>query len=91
MNNYEIIENYMPPFPNDKTRPSTVVRSGVWFLRYSIGPRTGTFWDTCGDDFLDADLAKSEADKAPEVPKGSPYMEFRIPLTPKLGEEEEGC
>jgi hypothetical protein len=63
----EIIPNYMPPYPRPDTKPTVVIRhkpSGL-FLRYSKGPRTGSFWDIYGEDFHDIELAKSELWKAP--------------------------
>lgn len=65
----EIIDGYMPPYPQKLTRPSVVVRCGRWFLRYSKGPQTGSFWDLYGDNFHSVDLAKSELAKAPPVPR----------------------
>ena len=53
----EIITEYMPPNPNEYTRPRIVVRylhesDMQWYLRYSKGPQQGFFWDSYGDDLL---------------------------------------
>ena len=58
----EIIPDYMPPYPDDRTQPSCVVaytnpKGDQSFLRYSGGPGTGTFWDIYGDDFHNPELA----------------------------------
>lgn len=66
----EIIPAYMPPFPQPTTRPSVAIRHGKRFLRYSVGPRQGFFWDVYGDDFQTPELAllalcQAEAPPAP--------------------------
>jgi hypothetical protein len=57
----QIIEGYMPPFPNAETLPKCVIqykyKDRTCFLRYSAGPRQGYFWDVYGDDFQTAELA----------------------------------
>ena len=75
----EIISGYRPPFGKD-TLTRVVVRCGEWWLRHSKGPRTGTFWDIYGDDFLNVDIARAELAKAPPVPEGKPYREYVISL-----------
>lgn len=82
----EIIENYMPPYPGPTTKPAVVVRCGEWFLRYSKGPETGTFWDAYGEDFHTVDLARSELAKAPPVRTDKPYVTFTLPI--HMGEDD---
>jgi hypothetical protein len=67
---FEIIPNYMPPYPDRDTKPSVVIRHKPCgnFLRHSGGPRTGSFWDLYGDDFLTVELATVELSKAPPCP-----------------------
>ena len=60
-----IIENYMPPFPNDRTRPTLVIKFRESFLRYSNGPAQGFFWDVYGDDFQSVGLAMRAILNAP--------------------------
>lgn len=64
----QIIPNYMPPFPQRDARPKCVVGwhgvSNLYYLRHSLGPGTGTFWDNYGDDFLFPELALIELSKA---------------------------
>lgn len=76
----EIIDGYMPPFPGEHTKPTVVIRCGEWFLRYSKGPETGSFWDAYGEDFQTVDLARRELAKAPPVPSGKPYVTYSFPL-----------
>lgn len=72
-----IVPEYMPPYPDDKTRPSCVVRVSHgdepdpdnWsYLRHSSGPRQGHFWDCYGDDYLNPNLALIALLKAPPPP-----------------------
>jgi hypothetical protein len=79
----EIIENYMPPFPRADTKPITAIRCGEWFLRYSKGPKTGSFWDMYGEDYQSVELAREELVKAPPVPTHKPYLEFKLPMRDK--------
>lgn len=64
----EILPQYREPHqkPED-ARTRCVVRHvpSDLFLRYSRGPRTGTFWDVYGEDFLTEALATVELAKAP--------------------------
>lgn len=62
--NVEIVINYMPNHPDERTKPRVIIRYKTAYLRYSGGPGTGTFWDCYGDDFLNLDLAFFEALKA---------------------------
>lgn len=55
-----IIENYMPPYPDERTKPKTVIKYRNSFLRTSRGSWTGSFWDCYGADFHDLDLAFAE-------------------------------
>lgn len=64
MRHCRVIPNYMPPYPNEHTRPTVVVQwrnpedeSKTQFLRHSAGPLQGTFWDMYGDDFHSPELA----------------------------------
>lgn len=70
MRQCEIVPDYMPPFPTADTKPTCVVRwrdprgsksddpeHRYTYLRYSQGPRQGTFWDIYGDDFHSPELA----------------------------------
>jgi hypothetical protein len=76
-----IVPDYVAPYAKEDSRPSVVVRYGEhWFLRYSSGPKTGTFWDAYGDDFLNVELAEEELAKAPEPPAGKPFLEFKLSL-----------
>lgn len=79
--NAEIIPNYMPPYPRKDTQPSVVVKCGEWFLRYSAGPCTGTFWDVYGDDFTTPSYAFKALLESQPPPDGSPYIKFEIPLS----------
>jgi len=81
----EIIPNYMPPYPNKDTRPSTVVvykndHSDV-FLRYSKGPRQGFSWDIYGDDMHSVELAIIALSTAP-LPMN--YRKAEYPAVYKL-------
>lgn len=63
------------------TRPAVVVQYGEhWFLRYSNGPQTGTFWDMYGEDFMYPELAIVELSKSQPPPSGKPFIEFKIDL-----------
>jgi hypothetical protein len=64
----EIGPGHMPPFPRDDTRPRCVVKYGDSFLRYSLGPRQGYFWDCYGDDFQNPELALIAVLSAPVPP-----------------------
>ena len=58
---FEIIPEYMPPYPRPETRPIVAVRylRRNWgMLRYSKGPRQGHFLDTYGDDYQTIALAE---------------------------------
>lgn len=65
----EIVPAYMPPYLNEWTRPKCVVRCGESFLRYSVGPQQGYFWDGYGDDFHTPELALLALREAP-IPPG---------------------
>ncbi len=88
----EIIPDYMPPYPQEDTRPSCVV---VWrrdedrgdiFLRYSKGPRQGFSWDVYGDDMHTVELAVIALSKAPHPSALDNYpMVFKLPLPSRTG------
>lgn len=80
----EIIPEYMPPFPGEKTRAKCVVRydNGTEypaFLRHSKGPKQGFSWDVFGDDFLDIELAVIAIASAPAPVSFAP-IKVQIPL-----------
>jgi hypothetical protein len=81
-----IITDYMPPCPNENTRPKCVVHHPLSesFLRYSKGPHQGFFWDVYGEDFQCPELALLALSQV-QRPHGKPYFEFRIPLKPTKG------
>jgi hypothetical protein len=64
----EIVPAYVPPFPDENTRPRCVVRLGRAFLRYSVGPRQGYMWDVYGDDMMTPELALMALLEAPVPP-----------------------
>ena len=70
----EIIPNYMPPYPRSDTKPTCVVAirdtydDHYSFLRHSIGPRQGHFWDIYGDDYFNPSLALLALMSAPVPP-----------------------
>ena len=68
----EIIEEYVPPYPNKLTRPRCVVRFKDQFLRHSCGPKQGFFWDMYGDDFQTPALALAAILSAP-TPLGATF------------------
>ena len=78
-----VVVGYMPLFPGKNTRPSVVVRweSGErsLFLRHSMGPRQGFFWDIYGDDMMTAELPLVALSKAPD-PNGMHWHVDRTPL-----------
>lgn len=74
----EVIEDYMPPFPDKNTRPTVVVQhkgsnGHVCSLRYSAGPRQGFFWDSYGDDMQTWGLAVVALYNAPAPPCSHHY------------------
>ena len=80
----EIIPDYMPPYPNEDTRPIVAVRYNDGteyppFLRYSAGPKQGFFWDIYGGDFHNVELALIAISQAPAPVNVNPIT-FRIPL-----------
>ncbi|MGH2607546.1 MAG: hypothetical protein ACRDHF_00535 [Tepidiformaceae bacterium] len=85
----EIIQDYLPPYPRSDTRPIVAIRHKPCgnFLRYSRGPRTGTFWDVYGDDFLTRELALVEVAKAPPCPFWKSDYDARTALTAHRPEE----
>lgn len=76
------------PCRGPATQPRLVVRygppydaeGGQWYLRYSIGPAQGHFWDVYGEDYQNDDLAILAISMAPAPPRGTPYVTFTIPL-----------
>jgi hypothetical protein len=64
----EIVPAFMPPYPREDTRPTCVVRVRGSFLRYSVGPRQGFFWDMYGDNFHTPELALLALLQAPVPP-----------------------
>jgi len=77
--NAEIVTDYMPPYPREDTRPSTIIRyptcdtdkDGVTryqWLRHSCGPRQGFSWDCYGDDMHNVALAFKALCEAPTPP-----------------------
>lgn len=82
----EIIPNYMPKYPREKTRPTVQVRynDGSEYpplLRYSKGPKQGFFWDMYGEDMQTVELAILALSKAPTPRYVGPIV-FTIPLPP---------
>lgn len=75
-----IIDGYVPPFAREGHKPMVCIVSGEWWLRYSKGPQTGTFWDAYGDDFHTVELARTELAKAPPVRAGKPGITFTLPI-----------
>lgn len=63
-----IIPFYMPPKPSAKTVRKCVVQYENCFLRYSMGPKQGYFWDMYGDDFQTPALALLALCAAPVPP-----------------------
>ena len=83
----EIIPDYMPPHPNENTRPTLRIRYNDGseyppFLRYSAGPKQGFFWDIYGDDFCNAELAIIALSQAPAPRYVGPIV-FKLPLGDK--------
>ena len=81
----EIIPDYMPPYPGKETRPRLVIRynSGSEhppFLRYSVGPLQGYFWDLYGEDFQTEALALLALYNAPPPRSVDP---IRFTITPR--------
>jgi hypothetical protein len=64
----EIVPKYMPPHPRSDTKPICAVRCGDSFLRYSVGPGQGYFWDMYGEDFINPSLALLALCQAPPPP-----------------------
>ena len=64
----EIVPKYQPPYPSKHTRPTCVVKLGYLFLRHSVGPWQGYFWDTYGDDMHSPELALLALLQAPAPP-----------------------
>lgn len=66
----ELIKDYMPPYPDENTKPTFQVKHtpSNTFLRYSCGPRQGHFWDNYGDDYMTDDLARLAVSQAPPPP-----------------------
>lgn len=61
-----ILHDYRAPHQkDDRTRCVVYHPPSGRFLRHSAGPKTGTFWDVYGDDFLTESLALVELSKAP--------------------------
>lgn len=77
-----IIPNYMPPYPDSRTRPRCVVKCGDSFLRHSAGPRQEHFWDCYGDDYLTPELALLALMEAPV-----PYSMFDRKVFKQLQED----
>ncbi len=78
----EIIPDYMPPYPNEDTRPSVQIKYNDEseyppHLRYSKGPKQGFIWDMYGDDMLSVELAIIALSQAP-------YPRYVGPITFKL-------
>lgn len=67
--NATIIPDYMPPHPRPGTNPRCVVEYEGSFLRHSLGPRQGHFWDMYGDDYHNPSLAFIALLQAPIPPK----------------------
>lgn len=68
----EIIRYYVPPRAKPGSKPMCVVRytggEEEGFLRYSLGPRQGHFWDIYGEDYLSPELALIALLQAPPPP-----------------------
>jgi hypothetical protein len=80
----DIITDYMPPYPSKDTKPSVQIRYNDGtehppFLRFSAGPKQGFFWDVCGGDFLDVELAVLALSKAPSPVNVNPVT-IKFPL-----------
>jgi hypothetical protein len=82
----EIIPDYMPKFPREKTRPTVQIRYNdgseyAPLLRYSRGPKQGFFWDMYGEDMQTVELAIIALSQAP-TPRYVGPITFSIPLPP---------
>jgi len=81
----EIVPDYMPPFPSPETKPIVVVKypnpHKDTFLRYSVGPLQGYFWDIYGDDMHSVEIAIVALSRAP-IPLN--YRKAEYPLKLKL-------
>jgi hypothetical protein len=81
----EIIPDYMPPYPNSSTRPSFQVRYNdgseyMPYLRYSLGPKQGFFWDIYGEDMKTYALAILALSQAPAPRNVGPItFTFKLP------------
>lgn len=75
MHECKIIPDYMPPFPDEDTKPTCQVCYAAYedgskhFLRYSRGPLQGHFWDVYGSDFLIPEIALVALASAPPPPR----------------------
>lgn len=74
MHECEIIPDYMPPYPGRDTRPTCVVRytydsGSTAFLRHSVGPLQGYFWDAYGEDLHTPEMALICISQAPAPPR----------------------
>lgn len=81
----DIIPDYMPPFPQEYTRPTVQIRYNDGtdyppFLRHSRGPRQGFEWDIYGDDFQNVELAVLALSQAP-YPRPVGPLVFTIPVS----------
>lgn len=88
----EIIPDYMPPFPDAKTKPRCVVKCGQSFLRHSRGPLQGHFWDIYGEDYQSPELALVALLQAPPPPsfiKREIWEQVTALDTPAPAESEE--
>lgn len=86
----DIIPDYMPPYPDEKTRPSVQVKYNDEseyppFLRYSKGPKQGFFWDIYGEDMLSVELAIVALSQAP-YPRSVGPITFKLDLGKKNDE-----
>ena len=81
----EIVREWMPPFPRPETRPKVVVKFDYFdkehpaYLRYSLGPAQGFFWDIYPDDMQEPELAVIAISKAP-YPRNVAPVVFKIKI-----------
>lgn len=64
----EILPAYVAPSTDQGAKPECRVRLGRSFLRYSVGPVQGYFWDDYGDDFMNPEIALLALMSAPIPP-----------------------
>lgn len=64
----EIIPNWFPKYPRKDTQPILVVRFRNEYLRHSLGPHQGFFWDMYPDDMITPGIAFKALIESPTPP-----------------------